>query len=250
MVAAGAPAIARPKAALSWTVFHGSRPKCWNPIATPSGGPATFLPSTVGVPVLSSVSPAMQRKSVVLPQPLGPTMQRISSRLTSSESWRNATTAPSRNSLPAPSATMTESAATLHSRFALLATPSAILTPRSVTLHAARIGCGFAAHAVLRGGGEAAFRPFRLDLDDVAAPRKLVAGLLWPALLDLQHAGPRGARPERDREMLGMPGRRVDRLLEIHPGVDVAQKELRDPLVLLVAAGRAPGEIRVAVAQR
>ena len=34
-------------------------------------------------------------------------------------------------------------------------------------------------------------------------------------LFDHQHAGPRGARPERDREMLGVPGRRVDRLLEI-----------------------------------
>ena len=51
-------------------------------MATPSGGPATGLPCTRSVPVLSSVRPAMQRSSVVLPQPLGPTMQRISSRLT------------------------------------------------------------------------------------------------------------------------------------------------------------------------
>ena len=43
--------------------------------------------------------------------------------------------------------------------------------------------------------------------------------------------------------MLGVPGRGVDRLLQIHAGVDVAQEKLRDPLVLLVAAGRAPGEI-------
>ena len=50
--------------------------------------------------------------------------------------------------------------------------------------------------------------------------------------------------------MLGVPGRRVDRLLQIHAGVHVAQEELRDPLVLLVAAGRAPGEIGLAVAQR
>ena len=49
--------------------------------------------------------------------------------------------------------------------------------------------------------------------------------------------------------MLGVPGRRVDRLLQVHAGMDVAQEELRDPLVLLVAAGRAPGEIRLAVAQ-
>ena len=70
------------------------------------------------------------------------------------------------------------------------------------------------------------------------------------AALDDQHAGPRGARPERNREMLGMPGRRVDRFLQVHTGVDVAQEELRRPLVLLVAAGRAPGEIGFAVAQR
>ena len=67
---------------------------------------------------------------------------------------------------------------------------------------------------------------------------------------DHQHAGPRRARPERNREMLGVPGRRVDRFLQIHAGMDVAQEELRRPLVLLVAAGRAPGEIGLAVAQR
>jgi len=40
--------------------------------------------------------------------------------------------------------------------------------------------------------------------------------------------------------MFGMPGRRVDRLLQVHAGMDVAQEELRGPLVLLVAAGRRP----------
>src|SRR5580704_9614478 len=61
--------------------------------------------------------------------------------------------------------------------------------------------------------------------------------------------------------MLGMPCRRVDRLLQILVGIgersdavlwtamDVAQKELRDPLVLLVAARRAEAEIGFAVAQ-
>ena len=59
------------------------------------------------LPVLISVRPAMQRRNVVLPQPLGPTMHRISSRFTASDSCRNATTVPSRNSLDALSATMT-----------------------------------------------------------------------------------------------------------------------------------------------
>ena len=38
-----------------------------------------------------------------------------------------------------------------------------------------------------------------------------------------------------------VPGRRVDRLLQVHAAMDVAQEHLRDPLVLLVAARRAPG---------
>ena len=33
--------------------------------------------------------------------------------------------------------------------------------------------------------------------------------------------------------MFGMPRRRVDRFLEIMTGMDVAQEELRDPLILL-----------------
>ena len=48
--------------------------------------------------------------------------------------------------------------------------------------------------------------------------------------------------------MLRMPGRRVDCFLKIMAGMDVAQEELRDPLVLLIAAGRAAGEIWLAVA--
>src|SRR6476646_3598841 len=36
-----------------------------------------------------------------------------------------------------------------------------------IVLHAARIGGGLATAAVARGGGEAAFRPVRPDLDDV-----------------------------------------------------------------------------------
>ena len=50
----------------------------------------------------------MQRNSVVLPQPLGPTMHSVSRSRTSRSSWRNAVTAPSRNSLLALAATMTD----------------------------------------------------------------------------------------------------------------------------------------------
>ena len=49
------------------------------------------------------------------------------------------------------------------------------LPSRRVPLHAARRGCGAPTRIEPRGGGEAAFRPFRLDLDLVAAAGKLVA---------------------------------------------------------------------------
>ena len=48
--------------------------------------------------------------------------------------------------------------------------------------------------------------------------------------------------------MLAVPGRRVDRLLQVHAAMDMAQEHLGDPLVLLVAARRAPAHVRLAVA--
>ena len=90
----------------------------------------------------------------------------------------------------------------------------------------------------------------RPDFDLVAARAQLLHRRFRHAQLDHHHAGTRLSRPERGREMLGVPGRRVDRFLQVHARMHVAQEELRDPLILLVAAGRAPGEIRLAVAQR
>src|ERR1700755_328573 len=50
--------------------------------------------------------------------------------------------------------------------------------------------------------------------------------------------------------MLRMPCWGVDRFLQVHLAVHVAQEKLRRPLILLIAAGRTPGEIRLALAQR
>src|ERR1700723_379706 len=49
--------------------------------------------------------------------------------------------------------------------------------------------------------------------------------------------------------MVGMPRRRIDRLLEIMAGMNMAKEKLRDPLVLGVATRRAPGRVRFAVTQ-
>src|SRR4051812_7267635 len=90
-----------------------------------------------------------------------------------------------------------------------------------VALHAPGIGRGAAAAPHAGGGGEAALRPVRPDLDDVPAPAQLLDGRLGHAVLDHEHAGARGARPEGDREVLGMPSGRVDRFLQVHAGMDV-----------------------------
>src|SRR4051794_32249532 len=107
--------------------------------------------------------------------------------------------------------------------------------PRRVALHAARIGRRLAAVAVARGRGQAALRPVRTGLELVPALLEFVLCCLRHAALDDQHAGARGAWPERGEEMLGVPGRRIDRFLQVHAGMDVPQEELRDPLVLLVS---------------
>src|ERR1700678_3037617 len=98
-----------------------------------------------------------------------------------------------------------------------------------VALHAARIGGSLAAAAGARRRGEAAFGPSRADLDHVAALFEFGARHRRHAALRHQHAGPRRSRPERDREMLRMPCRLIDRFLEILSGMDVAQEELRGP---------------------
>src|SRR6478735_6392273 len=119
-----------------------------------------------------------------------------------------------------------------------------------IALHTAGIGAGASSAADLRGRGEAAFRPVGTGLHDMAAFLQIIDGCLRHPVLDDEHAGARGTRPERNRKMLRMPRRRVDRFLQVHPGVNVAQKELRGPLVLLIAAGRSPCQIGLAVAQR
>ena len=61
--------------------------------------------------------------------------------------------------------------------------------------------------------------------------------------------GAKLARVERRDQVVGVPLGRVDRLLQVQPAVDVAQKNVERPLLLLVAARRAVGEPRLAVAE-
>ena len=53
-------------------------------------------------------------------------------------------------------------------------------------------------------------------------------------------------RIERRDQVVGVPFGRVDRRLQVEPAIDVAQQHVDRPLLLLVAAGRAPREPRLA----
>src|SRR5437763_15868936 len=88
-----------------------------------------------------------------------------------------------------------------------------VLASGCVTLHAPRIGGGTAARAHFGCRRQPAFRPVGAGLDDMAAPVELIDGRLRHEVFDHEYAGQRGAGPERDREMFGVPCRRVDRLL-------------------------------------
>src|ERR1700730_6746408 len=91
--------------------------------------------------------------------------------------------------------------------------PDHALASSRVALHATGIGCGTSAAADLRCGGQAAFRPVGADLDEMPAASQRIDGRFRDTIFEHQHAWPRGAWPERDREMFGMTRRRVDRLL-------------------------------------
>ena len=75
--------------------------------------------------------------------------------------------------------------------------------------------------------------------------------LAWGTRVSSTSTPGRAVRGQKsDREMFRVPCGRVDRFLHVHLAMNVPKEELRRPLVLLVAAGRAPREIGFAVAQR
>src|SRR5262245_60965793 len=77
--------------------------------------------------------------------------------------------------------------------------------PGGVTRHPARIGGGAAAPAFARGGGEAPLAPIGVDFDDMTPALQFLHRRRRQPALHHQNARPRGTRPERDREMLGVP---------------------------------------------
>src|SRR3954447_1417918 len=96
---------------------------------------------------------------------------------------------------------------------------------------------------------EPAQRPLAGDGDVVAAAAQLRDDVVPETGLDHHLARCRVARVERRREARRVPGRGVDRGLQVQPTERVGEPEAQLPLLLLVAARRAEGEGRNAAAQ-
>src|SRR5262249_61984344 len=79
--------------------------------------------------------------------------------------------------------------------------------PGGVTLHAARIGCGAAAAAVARGGGETPLAPVGVDLDEVTPAFELLHRRPRQAGPHHPSPPPPRARPEPEWGKPGAPSR-------------------------------------------
>src|SRR3990172_1173140 len=95
-----------------------------------------------------------------------------------------------------------------------------------------------------------AFAIGRPGLNFVTEFSKRPTHRLVNSIFDPEQARERTVRIEGRRKVRTREFGRLDRLLQVHPEVDDIQEELQRPLVLLVAAGRAKGEIGLARAQR
>src|SRR4051812_1022067 len=122
--------------------------------------------------------------------------------------------------------------------------------PGGVALHAARVRAG-AQHAVAVAAhrAQATDRPGLVAEHVVAAAAQAVDRLGAGGLLDGQPARLGAARVEGAGEVRRRERGCLDRLLQVEPEVGVREQELQRPLVLPVAAGRAPREVRLSVAQ-
>src|SRR5215831_6426582 len=93
---------------LSMTVRHGRSTALWKTIPTSERGARTGSPATRTSPPVGEINPARMRRSVLLPQPLGPTSDTNSPCSMLSETERSAWISPSSTSnvLPTLSSSM------------------------------------------------------------------------------------------------------------------------------------------------
>ena len=84
------PSGCKPIATFCCTVSHGSNANDWNTIAADDSTPSTGLPRYNTFPAAGFASPESMRKSVLLPQPDGPTSATTSRSRTVSDTSRSA----------------------------------------------------------------------------------------------------------------------------------------------------------------
>src|SRR5712691_2791105 len=122
------------------------------------------------------------------------------------------------------------------------------LPSRRVSLHATRIGSGPELAILPLHGSDSTERPVRPDGDVVATTSQAVDHTVGEPAFELDRAAGKTARIEGRDQVIGVELRRVDCLLQVAGAVEVAEKDMDGPLLLLISAGGSPGEPRLAVA--
>src|SRR6266508_6301727 len=136
---------------------------------------------------------------------------------------------------------MTENPAAVKDRF---------LPPERVPLHSSWIGGG--TEKAVRPAfyrGDAAERPLGSHRDVVATLAQLRDRRLVEACLDRKRGGVCVPREERARKVIRVVLGCLDRRLQVHRAHDVVEEGVQGPLILLVAAGRAERDLRLAVTE-
>src|SRR5262249_7962188 len=83
----------------------------------------------------------------------------------------------------------------------------------------------------------------------MSAAAEVIDDVVAEAGLGVERARLHLARIEARDQVVCVPVRRVDCLLKVEALIDMAQKDVERPLLLLVAAGSPVGEPRLALAQ-
>src|SRR4051794_17090559 len=120
-----------------------------------------------------------------------------------------------------------------------------ILPAHRVALHGARVRRGHELAAFALDRADPAERPRVGNGDVVTTAAQVGDHLVAESRLDGESTRREPARIERADQVVRVPLRRVDRLLQVEPAVDVADERVQRPLLLLVSPGGAVGEPRL-----
>src|SRR5947199_1768405 len=119
-----------------------------------------------------------------------------------------------------------------------------------VPLHSARVRRAAQLPACVLDGRHAAQRPVGRHFDLVASLAQARDDVLAEAAFELERAQLEAAWVERRDQVVGAELGCVDRLLQVEATLEMAEEDVQCPLVLVVAARRAPREPGLPIPER